>query len=96
MPKLDRLAFVGQDACHLPGDLGCNLGFLGLQRAGGSERGGLAGRFRHAGSDLARQQRRQLSDAAGWKAGATPYSLDLRWRNGEGDEEGTGKKEHGE
>ncbi len=60
------------------------VGFLGLQCAGGGERGGLAGRFRHAGYDLARQQRRQLSDAAGRQAGATPCLLDLRWRNGEG------------
>jgi hypothetical protein len=35
-------------------------------------------------------------DGAGWQAGATPCSLDLRWRNGEGDEEAGGKKKHGE
>jgi hypothetical protein len=95
LPKLDRLAFLGQNVCHLPGDLGCNLGFLGLKRTGGSERYCLVGRFRHAGSDLPGQHRSQLPDAAGWKAGATPYPLDLRWCNGEGDEEGSGKQEHG-
>ena len=91
-----RLAFVGQDASHLSGDLRSNPGFLGLQRAGGPERDGLARRFRQARYALSRQQRRQLSDGVRWKAGATPCSLDLRWRNGEGDEEGTGKQGHGD
>ena len=96
LPTLDRLAFLDQDVCHLPGDLGCNLGFLGLKRTGGSERSSLVGRFRHADSDLPRQHRSQLADGAGWKADATPHPLDLRWCNGEGDEEGSGKQEHGD